>query len=163
MCGSLLRSCTHLTSGSQLSFNAKLADVWRTEMWIRQRHKQFDLNLQWNLIKIDFSFLLHSLSCLLPTNPTKEPTLRWTWTICALARCFYDPIFNRYRVTDERETFFFCSACFISLLYSEWYRVFISIGEWMISLSSPIFLLVFRRTNILLPNNISLARRQRNN
>lgn len=42
-CGGGFKASTHLTSGSQLSFNAKLADVWRTG----RRGKEFVVKSSW--------------------------------------------------------------------------------------------------------------------
>lgn len=89
---------THLTSGSQLSFNAKLADVWRTRNknihWVTNNSIQFQI--QWNIIKIDF---------LSPAS-----THSGGQELCLL--CFYDRIFNRCR--DARTV-----SCFLSLWQSD--------------------------------------------
>lgn len=95
------------------------------EIGIRKKesHKKFNLILQWNLIKIDFSGE-HEQHRRAPPPP---PPL--------------DAFMIRFLIDIEspraKEKVFIFFRCFVSLLNSEWYRVFISYGTNDVSIHTP--------------------------
>lgn len=112
---------TYLTSGSQLSFNAKLADVWRTKMKKKKKNKKWVTNNSiWIAMKLNKNWF-SSLSLKHQTfTHTQERTFRTRWNMKYASWAFMI-WFLIDRVT-ERETFY-CSIWIV-------FRVFISY-EWM--------------------------------